>query len=335
MELIEKYIHEVTRRLPETSRQDIALELESTIYDMLPEEYTEQDIYTVLENMGSPSLLASKYTDKPMHIIGPKYYDLYISLFKLILPIVLIFSLISIVLGKIADPIADGAILEMLITIFSESIWTIIIVFIHTFFWLTFIFVILERTDGTKDQRPRSLTLKPWTPEDLKSIPYVPKKKSISIYQAYTSIFFSIIWGVIYFYANHVVGIYENAEQGFHMVTPVFQQEVLMVFWPLIILLIAAEIALSIYKLIQKQWTLLLASLSTVKEVVAVIIFVFIFMHENIFAPEFLHQLGELFQITPETLESRIVWGGIAITVLYAGITIFDMYRKANIKVKA
>src|SRR5699024_127690 len=271
MDLINLYIQEVTRRLPEKNREDIALELESTIYDMLPEKYTEEDTYTVLETMGSPALLASKYNDKPMHIIGPKYYDTYISLFKLIFPIVLIISLISLVIGKIANPIADGAVLEILITIFAESIWTTISVFIQTFFWLTFIFAILERTDGAKDQTPRSLTLKPWTPEDLKSIPYVPKKKSISIYHAYAGILFSILWGIIYFYADRLVGIYENGEQGFRMITPVFQQEVLMFFWPLIIFLIVAEIALSVYKWIQKQWTFPLATLCTIKEVAAVV----------------------------------------------------------------
>lgn len=39
MNLIEVYIHEVVRRLPEKNRQDIALELKSTVEDMLPEDY--------------------------------------------------------------------------------------------------------------------------------------------------------------------------------------------------------------------------------------------------------------------------------------------------------
>lgn len=42
MKLIEIYIHEVTRRLPEQNREDIALELRSTIEDMLPDDYDEK-----------------------------------------------------------------------------------------------------------------------------------------------------------------------------------------------------------------------------------------------------------------------------------------------------
>ena len=45
MNLIDIYIQEVTRRLPEKSRDDIALELRSTIEDMLPENYTVTGIH--------------------------------------------------------------------------------------------------------------------------------------------------------------------------------------------------------------------------------------------------------------------------------------------------
>lgn len=136
------------------------------------------------------------------------------------------------------------------------------------------------------------------------------------------------------FLCGPLIGIYENGEQGFRMITPVFQQEVLMLFWPLIIFLIVAEVVLSVYKWIQKQWTFPLATLCTIKEVAAVVIFVFILMQGNLFTTEFLHQLSEVFQTTTIILESRIVWGGIAVTVLFTGISIFDMYRKANISIQ-
>ena len=61
MNLIEIYIQEVTRRLPEKNREDIALELRSTIEDMLPDDYTEEDVKVVLEKLGNPVTLASGY----------------------------------------------------------------------------------------------------------------------------------------------------------------------------------------------------------------------------------------------------------------------------------
>lgn len=87
MDLIKLYIQEVTWRLPDKTRNDIALELESTIYDMLPEDYSEDDVKRVLETLGNPAVLASQYNEKPMHLIGPKYYEAYTTLLKLCLPI--------------------------------------------------------------------------------------------------------------------------------------------------------------------------------------------------------------------------------------------------------
>ncbi|WP_234414153.1 HAAS signaling domain-containing protein [Paenibacillus sp. CAA11] len=84
MNLIELYIQEVTRRLPEKMRADIALELRSTIEDMLPEEYTEEEVKGVLAQLGNPAVLAGNYKDRPMHLIGPRYYDGYIHLLKMI-----------------------------------------------------------------------------------------------------------------------------------------------------------------------------------------------------------------------------------------------------------
>ena len=77
MKLIEVYIQEVTRRLPEKNREDIALELRSTIEDMLPDDYREEDVKSVLEKLGNPAILASGYRDQPMYLIGPRYFDVY------------------------------------------------------------------------------------------------------------------------------------------------------------------------------------------------------------------------------------------------------------------
>lgn len=59
MNLIEVYIREVTRRLPEKNCEDIALELRSTIADMLPEHYGEEEVKNVLGKLGSPVKLVA------------------------------------------------------------------------------------------------------------------------------------------------------------------------------------------------------------------------------------------------------------------------------------
>lgn len=69
MSLIDMYVHEVAKRLPEQNREDITLELRSTIEDMLPDDYNEKDVKSILEKLGSPVSLANGYLDRPMHLI--------------------------------------------------------------------------------------------------------------------------------------------------------------------------------------------------------------------------------------------------------------------------
>jgi hypothetical protein len=77
--LIDAYVYEVTRRLPLKSREDIALELRSIIDDMLPDNPTEEEIKDALSKLGDPAVLASRYLERPMYLIGPKVYDIYLG----------------------------------------------------------------------------------------------------------------------------------------------------------------------------------------------------------------------------------------------------------------
>jgi hypothetical protein len=115
MNLIDIYIQEETRRLPEKSRADIALELKSTIEDMLPDDYNEEDIKEALSKLGNPAALAAGYRDQPMHLIGPRYFDVYISLLKMILPIAAAVSLISLAAEFIFNFNRDEAIINMIL----------------------------------------------------------------------------------------------------------------------------------------------------------------------------------------------------------------------------
>jgi len=332
MNLIKQYIQEVTRRLPEKTRKDIALELESTIYDMLPEDYSEEDVRHVLDTLGDPVVLASKYNDKPLHLIGPKYYDAYITLLKLIIPIVAISSLIAILAKKVFNPVEGDAVLETMLFLLGEGIWTVIYVFIHTFFWITVIFAIVERIDVFSNKSSLSGETKPWSSENLKYHMYVPKYKAIKGFELSFGLLWTAIWGTTYFYADHLLGIYESGENGLRMIQPAFNQEVLGSFWPLITFLIGMSIALTIYQLIKRQWTHPLATFFTIHQIVLFGSLLLILTREHLFTVEFLGRIAELFSTTPAIIENSIIWGTIASFIIFAGWGIYDVYKRAAIK---
>ncbi|WP_026561480.1 hypothetical protein [Bacillus sp. J37] len=331
MNLIEIYIQEVTRRLPEKSRSDIALELRSTIEDMLPDDYNEEDVKKVLEKLGSPVSLASGYRDQPMHLIGPRYFDVYMSLLKMILPIAAMISLISMLAEYFIGYTGSEAIINVALQVMGEGIWRIIEVGMQVFFWVTLTFAILERTDKGKEGIPLTNSLQKWTPDDLKTITYVPKKKAISKVEVFGGLMWTAIWATLYFYANHLVGVYRGGNEGLEFKIPALNQDVLLQYWPIVVIVIGLEILLSLYKLIKGQWTKRIALFNTVVQLVGTIVFTVILLNPNLLSSEFTTFMADLFTINPNQFKTSFTGGILFIYILSAAISVYDGYKKARI----
>ncbi|AZV41659.1 HAAS signaling domain-containing protein [Peribacillus asahii] len=326
MNLIDIYIQEVTRRLPEKSREDIALELRSTIEDMLSDDYNEEEVKEVLEKLGNPATLASGYRDQPMHLIGPRYFDVYVTLLKMILPIAAVISLISMIATYFMNYGGEEAVINVVLHIMGEGIWKIIEVSMQVFFWVTLVFAIIERTDKGKDQDPLTTSFSKWTPDDLKNISYIPKKKAITKCEVFGGLMWTAIWATLYFYAEHLVGVYRGSETGLEFVVPVLNHEVLLRYWPIVIVIIGCEIALSLYKLMKGQWTKSIAIFNMVVQVVGTVVFIVISSNPNLLHPKFLAYIADFKQ-----LETWVVGGVIGIFIISAAIVVFDGFRKAKI----
>ncbi|MGM7637162.1 HAAS signaling domain-containing protein [Bacillus sp. Hm123] len=331
MNLIEIYIQEVTRRLPEKSREDIALELRSTIEDMLPDDYDEEDVKLVLEKLGNPVTLASGYRDQPMHLIGPRYFDVYVSLLKMIVPIAAVISLISMVDEFLIGYDGAESVTNIVLTIVGGGIWTIIEVGIQTFFWLTLVFAIIERVDTGQDQQPLTTSLSKWTPDDLRNIPHIPKKKMIAKFEVFGSLMWTAIWATVYFYANRLLGVYRGGDNGLEFMAPAFNQDVLLSYWPIILVVIVCEIAMAIYKLIKGQWTKTMAICNAVLQLVTTVVFTVIFLSPNIMNENFIIYMKDVFIISVKQFEVWFLGGVIIIFIISAAISVFDGFRKARI----
>ncbi|MEK9199945.1 HAAS signaling domain-containing protein [Ureibacillus sp. FSL E2-3493] len=329
MNLIDSYIHEVTRRLPQKSREDIGLELKSTIEDMLPLEYTEKDVKQVLQQLGNPVSLASSYNDRPMHLIGPKYFDLYVSFLKMIVPIAAVIAFISVAAIQIIEFEQGETVLTTGLNILTQSIWNIVSIFIQVFFWLTLIFAIVERIDGIKDNQPRTMSLNEWTPDDLKNIPFIPKKRAISKRHVFGSLLWTAIWGTFYFYASHLVGVYEKTDDGLTFIMPSLNQTILNSYWPLIVLVIGMEIGLALYQLFKGQWTKKVAIFNVLREVIGVVTLIIVIINPNLFNHEFLTYLANIFDISSEKVRQFIVMA-IMLVPLFSIWNCVDGFRKAN-----
>ncbi|MNO57017.1 hypothetical protein D3C76_475420 [compost metagenome] len=331
MNLIEIYIHEVTRRLPEQTREDIALELRSTIEDMLPDDPDEQEIKVVLAKLGNPAVLASEYRDQPMHLIGPRYYELYLMLLKMIIPIAVAVSLIAMTAEYLIGYSGNQTVAEIVTAVINKGIASILGVGIQVFFWITVVFAIIERTDNGKEKHPFTTKMSKWTPDDLKDIIPIHKKKAIKNFEVFSTLLWIAIWATVYFNAEHLLGVYRGSSGAIDFVAPAFNQDVLLQYWPIVLVVIGFEAALTIYKLIKKQWTKGLAIYTTAFELFSIIVFTVILRNPNVFNRDFITYMSDLFNITKNQFETGLVGGGISLLVLVAALNIYEGFRKARI----
>ncbi|TWD97983.1 hypothetical protein FB545_3517 [Peribacillus frigoritolerans] len=296
---------------------------------MLPDDHTEQDVKAVLLKLGDPVTLASGYRDRPMHLIGPRYYDVYISLLKMILPIAAVISLIALV-GD--NPFRDtgNTVMEAILKIIGKGISSIISTGIQVFFWLTLSFAILERLDTSKDQSPVTKDLKPWTPENLKDIPNISKIKAVPMIEVFASLLGLSVFAALYFNAANLLGVYEKRNGSLIFVTPSFNQDVLNSYWLLVSCVIIIGVLLAIYKLFLGRWTLKLAFFHAIYQLLYTLAFIIIISNPDLLNPEFLAYQRTLFSI--DEWKSSIYWGLILLSIIFAAYDTYQGFRKAKIR---
>lgn len=336
LNLIELYVHEVTRRLPEKMRDDIAAELTLKIEDMLPENYTEADVKETLSKLGKPAILAMSYRDTPMYLIGPKVYPLYIQTLKMIMPWVIMITILVHIVEGIVSFTGEGTMLSMIINLFAMMIANIFNVLIQTVFWVTVFFIGIERLGLSKVEQTLSLIGSKWTPDDLKETKFSPKKKVIPKVEVIFSLIWIVIWPIAYFNADHLLGIYQSGDgQELQFVMPIFNQEILLSYWPIVLIFIGLQVALAIYKLIVGRWTMKLATVNAIILILSSITIIVIASNPNLFNDAFIPYLAELLDTTTSSLASNEKWQlkvFIAVVIITTIMGLFESYRKARIK---
>lgn len=144
--LSERYITATINELPAEMHDDVRAELEASIADAITAriehgETRETAERAVLTELGDPSILAASYADRPLHLIGPRYY---LTWWRLLKRLLVIIPPIVFVVVAFAQVLAGGTIGDIL----AEAIVATISTILHVCFWVTLTFVIIERSGG-------------------------------------------------------------------------------------------------------------------------------------------------------------------------------------------
>jgi len=331
--LIDAYIHEVTKRISKDKRDKTRLELKSTIEDMLSEDYSESAIKEVLKKLGNPIEVAASYQKTPRFIIGPEVFDTYIRTIKLVIPWAILLTIIVQMIESIVLYNGEGALLTAIIKTISITISHIISVIIYALFWITVAFIVIERSEGKNVRMP--LIKKEWTPDNLAKVKIIPKEKTISLNDNILSFLGIAIFSFAYFNADHLLGIYTSHNKGgLKFVMPIFNQDVLLSFAPIVLCCIILSVALTLWKLKAGQWTMLIAVTNALLQCTGVIVFILMAIHPDLIHSPAVPYIAAITGTTSAKILfaiDRILFVSIAIAIIANAFDIYNGFKKARI----
>lgn len=185
-DLQNRYVYQVTRRLPKAQREEVRMELEELIGDMYADKGSME---AVLTQLGDPARFAEQYRSGRQYLIGPEYLESYLWFVRVVLLCVavpvLVLSLVSALTGLSASAGQDAArlILRAVAEGVRDGIVNALAGCVSAFGAVTLLFIIMEwqkvkietrkaeswsvekLADGQKPSRPR------WTPRFLEPVP--------------------------------------------------------------------------------------------------------------------------------------------------------------------
>ncbi|MDE0583292.1 hypothetical protein ON064_09615 [Planococcus sp. A6] len=333
MKLSERYIRAVLERLPQDKRQEAEKDLRRKLSERLTAESTESEERAVLQEFGHPALMAEHYGKVRRYLIGPRYFDLYVRLLRLVIPLAVLITLIVVTIVGIVSGIGQD---ETLITVLGSLIGNIISAIFNTImqtlFWITLVVAVMDWSDKSGVETPLGLTMDEWTPDDLKEWGgqeslIEPVEAKVAKSQIFGSLIWMVIWTTVYFNADKVLGIYTDDGEGLRFQMAIFNQDVLLSYWPFIALVIVLELSLAIWQWRVGYWNYRLATFNAAVQTVSVLVFILIFVNSELLNPEFRQFLTDTFGGS-----SALTWifGGILVIMIVGALSdIIQGYRRA------
>jgi hypothetical protein len=282
---IERYVHDVARRLPEKEREDVKDELRANIYDMLPEGATEEQIRKVLYELGSPASLAGKYRQNPRYLISPAYFEEYVSVLKWVLPLVGVIVMIIGFATSAFDAVKMGS--TNYAFVFSEIISKGISMGVSAAFqalvWTTVGFVIAERSGQRAEQQGKHS----WRIEDL---PEVQKNEQtrLSLSESVAELVLLSIFTVfgLLFCSGRLPFAMMFSDGGLHFTT-IFSEGFLALCVPVILATFVLGVIVGIVKIKDRRWSPLVCVAVVAKALASMAMSLYLLNQPNMFSTEF------------------------------------------------
>lgn len=313
--LTDRYIDAAIRSVPEKQRVDLSAELRERIADEIDArrdagEAPDAAEVAVLTGLGDPDKLAAAYTDRPLQLIGPRYYLAWWRLLKLLWAIVPACAAFGVALGQ---TLAGAGIGEII----GSTVAVVLAVIVHLGFWVTLVFFIVERSTGGADVG----FVGEWSVDRLPE----PKERGAELSDLVASlILLALAAGAVLW--DHFVGVVYAAGQGW---LPFLSPDL----WPwwitglFAVLVLEAAIAVTVYA--RGRWTWMLAVVNLALNAVITVPAIWLLAEGRLLNPQFFPTLIGDGAAEVQTIVSVIFGFGIVGIAVWDTIDAFLKARRA------
>jgi len=197
--LIDRYVHQVGNFVPVRERNEIQDELHSQIQDEVEDRFgidaTESDIMTILDEMGTPRLMARQYTDD-QYLVGPDLYPIMVLILRwgwLILPTVSVIIQLFVFFNQTSD--AQVPILSIFVDLLFGIVSTIAL-FTGV---VVLIFAMIERAGIEMDKELAEFK--------ASELPEVNDPREVQRFESSFGFAFGIIFMLAFIYFTYIGGL--------------------------------------------------------------------------------------------------------------------------------
>lgn len=275
---IERYLYQIEKKLPQKNKKDLIEEIKSNLYDELEATYgsidpSEEEIFSFLQDNGSPSKIASAYRGSDDALIGKELFPIY----QLVVKIALLASLLGIFIATI---VAVGFENQTFLSALGSFFGGIIQATIGAVGSVTIIFAFIQRFMDPAETKLQD-EFNDWNPKGLPALP--EKKHQLKRSEPIVAIIFLtlLIIGFNFFSGSFVFGYYTNTES---LVIPVLNQEVFLQYLPWLNLVWGSSLIFHMILLVKNQWSTLLRLIKIGLDWAGLILFLWIVSNPALFA---------------------------------------------------
>ena len=303
--LIERYVYDVARRLPEKDREDVKKELRANIYDMLPEGAGEDAVKKVLYELGSPVSLAEKYRTHPRYLISPAYFDEYLAALKWILPLVgVLVMLIGFAVGAF-DAAKDSydSMPFVISGILSQGVSMGVSAAFQALVWTTIGFVIAEHGGAKKKAGEHG-----WKVEELPEVQN--PKAGIPLSEGIAELVLSVVFSIfaLLFCSGQLPFLMVFSNNGM-VFTNIFSQSFLNMLVPFILISLLLSVVQAVAKIKDRSWSVFVCAAVVTKKLVDMAVTLYLINQPNMLNAEFRGFLNDVgvFQALPNVNGTNVL----------------------------